>query len=534
MKNKRNKAVGAGLLVGLLLGTSWVGAADTPPAIQLQIQDDQIQVVTDADAPSYYLEYRTPDTAWQIWNANMQVDTSEPLWFRAVFESGDIMVYEPPTGADTFYSPVASLDVTEDGQKVTTIGSLSSDGSILAMADKDAWFETTYSPPPAVQAVPDPANNQAYATPMLGSSQLIWRNTGNNAISRWDLADTTGDEFVIRAFDRFRLLPDLGTVDLNSSWVLGGIAALDNDLEANDYIWQNRISGAFSLWRVNEDPTIGEFGPIEYQSSPGVWENASLPAPWTVVGIASLSGDGKKNDVIWQNTSSGIISRWEVGDDGRISQYGRIQFYDTDTAAWVDADLPSPWTLGTIADLEGTGELNDFIWHNPSTGRFAYWKVNDSGQVTEFGPIQYETSPGVWENVELRSPWSIVGITELNGDGVLNDVIWHHPTQGVVSRWDVGADGRVTAFGRLQVELESVWQNVVLRSPWSMRGVVSVSGGGTLNNLVWHNPSTGRFACWRLSLSGTDTRITDFGAFSLNGSEVTLSSPWEITEARGN
>jgi len=535
MKSKQTRATVAGMLTVILLGAGWVGAAAEGPAIKLQKANDKLQIVTDADAPTYYLEYRTATTSWQPWTAG-QTLSPVGLWFRAVFASGDVMVYEMPADVTTFYAPSSAIDSISNGQSASTIGSINPDGTIIAIADRDVAFDAPYTPPTAVLDIPARQNNQAHATPMPGSSQLIWRDTTTSAIARWDLADTSGNEFTVRSYDNFRLLPDMSAVTLNTAWTLCGVASLDNDLELNDMIWQNTSSGSFALWRLNPDPTIAEYGTIQFEPTPssGIWSNVVLQSPWRVVGIASLNGDGKKNDVIWQNPISGLVARWEVGADGRISSYTTIQYFDSVSNAWRDADLKSPWTLGAIGDFNGDGTQDDLIWHNPTTGRFASWKLGSDARVSSFGLIQYEPTPGAWTNVILRSPWEIVGISELDGDGKLNDVIWHLPTQGIVARWDVATNGQVTAYGQIKYEVNSVWQNIVLRSPWTMRGVVSIGGDDKLNSLVWHNPTTGRFACWRLTLSGSDTRISNFGSFALNGSEVLLTRPWEITDVRGN
>ncbi len=534
MKSKQTRAMVAGMLTAILLGTSWSQAASEAPGIKLQFQDNNLQVVTDADAPSYYLEYRTPEGTWQKWNAGQNIANAQALWFRAVFESGDIMLYQPPADVDTFYSPSLSLGAI-DGQMTSTIGSIAADGSVVAMADQD-WLESNYTPPSVVNDIPAPANNQAVATPMPGRSQLIWRNPNNLMVARWDLAETTGNEFVVRDYDQFRLLPDLNAVSLSSAWTLCGIASLDDDLEANDYIWQNTVSGSFALWRVNPDPTIEAYGTIKYEPTPGsgVWADVILPAPWKVVGIACLGNDGKKNDVIWQNPQTGLVALWQVGSDGRISSYSVIQYYDSVSLSWKNADLKAPWTLGAIGSFEGDGKLDDLIWHNPTTGRFAYWKLGANAQVTSFGLIEYQSSPGTWESVVLRSPWAIAGIAELDGDGKLNDVIWHQPTQGIVARWDVSATGQVTTYGRIKVQVSGEWQDIVLRAPWTMSGVVSVGSDNKLNSLVWHNPTSGMFACWRLVLAGEDTRISNYGGFLVDGADIRLSRPWEITKVRGN
>lgn len=533
-------AVGTGqagkILICLLVWGSTQKALSTDDThIQIAVRDNQIQIGTDEARP-FYMQWRSPTGDWVNWTESTIPPANEfCVWMRIIFEPDDVMQWEVPSDVNSVYFPFVQTTANDTEGAWVSIGGISAGGTINMIKAEDPFTAVLGNAPsiPLPDTFSDsPRNNQAMATPCQGTSQLIWRNPTSGIVSRWDLADTTGTNFVIRYYDRIRILPSMDAVSIDSTWSLACIAAIDSDGVKNDMVWHQDSSGRFALWRVNDDPTVGAYGPIQYEATPGVWTNVVLQSPWKVIGVASLDSDGLLNDIIWQQPSSGIISRWELGSDGKIARYGRMK-YESSPGTWTDIMLASPWTLGAIAQLEADGQYNDFIWHNPTSGAFSYWKVDTNAYITSYGKIKYESAPDNWVDANLKSPWSLAGLCEVDNDDKVNDIIWHNPQSGAVSRWDVGTNGYVETYGRVKYQVGESWVDISLTSPWSLRGVAALNGDQKLNDLVWHHPTAGRFSCWRLVVSGEEVHISDYASFLLNGQNVTLASPWEITEVRG-
>ncbi len=83
------------------------------------------------------------------------------------------------------------------------------------------------------------------------------------------------------------------------------------------------------------------------------------PGPaWTAVGTGDFFGNGL-SDILWQNTSTGQVSIWEMDENNRIGG-GPV------------TPIPGPsWhAIGT-----GAGG-SDILWQNPSTGQTSIWEMD--------------------------------------------------------------------------------------------------------------------------------------------------------------
>ena len=148
--------------------------------------------------------------------------------------------------------------------------------------------------------------------------------------------------------------------------------------------------------------------------------SGSVPG-WRVVTVADLNGDGVP-DLIWQQDGTNVVGVWYMaGADGST------------VASMRNLSGPVPgWRLVGIADLNRDG-VPDLIWQQDGTNLVGVWYMGDAGG-TVLG----------MKNLSGAVPgWRVVGLADLNGDGV-PDLIWEQDATNVVGVWYMGgSDGSV-------------------------------------------------------------------------------------------
>lgn len=471
---KSNTAVTvAGMLTGILLGTGWLNAAEAP-AIKLQVQDNDIQIVTDANAPSYYLEYRTPEGAWQKWNAGQTLDNAQALWFRAVFETGeDIMLYEPPTDVDTFYSTDSAAGPVADGQVAVKIGSLSEDGSVTASAALDWMSEADFVPPPALADIPTPANNQAYATPDPGTVRLYWHSQQTGRVSIWHLSQEGTRKAGLQVHDEY----------LTTDWRVAGVGDIDSD-GTDDIVWHNQAGGRAVIWFLEEDG-------VRY-SGQSVHTN-SLPPVWTIAAVKDMDNDGTP-DLVWLNEDTNRVSIWFLNADG--TRRGGVSVHDE--------NLPLDWLLSGAADINGDG-YPDLVWRNRFSNRVAIWLLDSAGAGTRASGVTVH-------DVNLPTSWTIAGLADSDGDGT-PDIFWRNLDSNRATIWFLNADG--TRRDGTTVHDSN------LPTAWLIAGIADVNGDSN-PDIIWRNQDTNRVSVWYLNSLGS----------RLDGNTVhdtNLETSWQIS-----
>ena len=69
----------------------------------------------------------------------------------------------------------------------------------------------------------------------------------------------------------------------------------------SDILWQNTSTGQASVWEMNDNTMLGG-GPVTPQSRDWLFD---------AVGTGDFYGNGN-SDILWQNTSTGQASIWEM------------------------------------------------------------------------------------------------------------------------------------------------------------------------------------------------------------------------------
>ena len=136
-----------------------------------------------------------------------------------------------------------------------------------------------------------------------------------------------------------------------------------------DYVLLNSSTRQTVIWYLNNNVLIGA------ASGP------TLPAGWSLVGVADFNGDGHP-DYLRFNASTGQTVIWYLNNNVVIG-------------AALGPTLPAGWSLVGVADFNGDGKP-DYLLYNPSTRQTAIWYMNNNVRIgSAWGP----TLPSGWNVV---------------------------------------------------------------------------------------------------------------------------------------
>jgi len=137
-------------------------------------------------------------------------------------------------------------------------------------------------------------------------------------------------------------------------------------------------------------------------------------------------------------------------------------------------------------DFNGDG-YQDLVWQNNTTGQLM---VNYLGPVSP-GPM----SPTGWNWLDSGNVpgWRVVGVADMNGDGV-PDLIWQNTTTTQIIVYYYGGAGGA-------VMQSWAYLDTVGLPGWKVVGVADFDGNGT-PDLVWQNPATTQVVVHYYGLSG--------------------------------
>jgi microcystin-dependent protein len=281
--------------------------------------------------------------------------------------------------------------------------------------------------------------------------QILWQNSSGQAAT-WEMSGTN----VIGG----------GPVNPNPgpNWHVVGTGDFNDDGQS-DILWQN-ANGQASIWEMNGNSLIGG-GPVSPNPGP----------TWKAVGTGDFTGDAFADDILWQNTSTGQASIWEMNGNTLLGG-GPV--------------TPNP---GLAWKAIGTGDFNkdgdsDILWQNTSTGQISIWEMHGN---TLVGGGALTTNPG--------TAWQAIGTGDFNGDG-FSDIVLQNKNTGAVSVWEMNGTsliggGPVSANPGLSwhaIGTGAGGSDILLQntsgqtSIWDMSGN-TITGGGPVNpnpGSSWH------------------------------------------------
>jgi hypothetical protein len=193
-------------------------------------------------------------------------------------------------------------------------------------------------------------------------SDILWQNTTTGQTSIWEMDGNT----VIGG----------GPVGPNPgpSWRAIGTGDFNGDQNFSDILWQN-ADGQVAVWDVNGNHTI-DGGPVEVAGGTVTLN----PGPsWKAIGAADFNHDGH-SDILFQNTSTGQVSIWEMNGTNLIG------------GGLVSADPGPSW------HAIGTDGGSDILFQNTS-GQASIWDMSGTSLVGG-GPISPNPGPS-WQAVGI-------------------------------------------------------------------------------------------------------------------------------------
>jgi uncharacterized repeat protein (TIGR03803 family) len=218
---------------------------------------------------------------------------------------------------------------------------------------------------------------------------------------------------------------------------------------SNDILWQNTSSGQASIWDVNGDTRTGG-GALSPNPGPS----------WRAVGTGDFNDDGH-SDILWQNTD-GQASIWEM--DGT-----------TRTGGGAVTPNPGPtWKAVGTGDFDGDGK-SDILWQN-TDGQAAIWLMNGN---TRTGGGAAGANPG--------PTWKAVATGDFNKDGN-SDILWQNTSTGQAAIWEMDGNTHIGG-GPVTPNPGPTWKAV---------------GTGDFNqdgfaDILWQNTSTGQISIWEMN-----------------------------------
>ena len=263
----------------------------------------------------------------------------------------------------------------------------SSQGSLIADANGDL-LGTTLANNGTVFEITD--SGFLTGPPPAVSADILWQNASTGQASIWDMSGNN--------------LVGGGAVSPNPGPSWRAVATGDfSDDSHSDILWQNVSTGQASIWDMNGNSLIG-----------GGTVNPNPGQSWRAVGTGDFTDDGFSNDILWQNTSTGQTSIWEMNGNSFIGG-GPVS--------------PNP---GPSWKAIGTGDFNkdgfsDILFQNTSSGQVSIWEMHGNNLIGG-GPVS--PNPGL--------AWQAIGTGDFNHDGDFDILLQN--ASGQVSIWEMNGN----------------------------------------------------------------------------------------------
>ncbi|MEH0198791.1 FG-GAP-like repeat-containing protein [Caulobacter sp. CCNWLY153] len=228
-----------------------------------------------------------------------------------------------------------------------------------------------------------------------------------------------------------------------AGWSVAAVADFNGDGDS-DILWRNNATGQADVWLLKNGSWIGGFAP----NSPG--------ATWQVVGTGDFNGDGS-TDILWRDSATGALN-------GQIYRQG-VQVSTFDGGA-----RSTDWMVKSLTDFNKDGKA-DILWVNAATNTLE---------------IATQTATGFNVTLRVNLPGTLVGVTDMTGDGV-SDLVFLNAAN-TIEIYAITNGGTVNSFGKTGAHVAG----------WSVAGVADYTGDG-YGDVLWRNDATGAFDLWELT-----------------------------------
>ena len=229
------------------------------------------------------------------------------------------------------------------------------------------------------------------------------------------------------------------------------LADFDSD-GRGDIVWQNRMDGRLSVWRMNETDLV---------SSAPLGPGAVPDTAWKIVGTPDLNRDGQA-DLLWQH-DGGLLAVWFMRGESLISGQ-----------AIIETPVDPKWRIVATGDLD-RDTYTDFLWQHED-GTVAVWYMEG---------VRGRSGAAITKLAD--SDWRVVAAADFNGDSKL-DLVWKHRTDGRVALW----------YMNDRAVLSGAFVNYVVGDDnWEIVGIGDFDSN-TRPDLLWRHRTSGALAAWLL------------------------------------
>ena len=320
-----------------------------------------------------------------------------------------------------------------------------------------------------------------------GTSDVLWRNQSNGALTLWEVSSTGVVTANGVTFAGNPVAP-------SSSWSINAISDFTGDHKA-DIVWRNAASGELDLWTMN-----GSVVTNSRQITDSLSRTIRPDASWSIVGDGDFNGD-TMNDLLWRNTN-GTVDLWTM-NGSTIASSSHVTFGGTP----VNVDGPN-WKVVGIGDTNNDGKA-DVIWRNSATNDLQDWMMNGS-TITSSSHFTYAGAA-----VNPDQSWNVAGVGDFNGDGSA-DMLWRN-NNGTLAEWLLNGS-TISSSQQLTFNGSVVQPD----ASWKMIEVGDFNGDGK-SDLLWRNLNTGAMAEWLMNGSTITASISP----TLNALPATLDNTWQ-------
>lgn len=241
-----------------------------------------------------------------------------------------------------------------------------------------------------------------------------------------------------------------------------------------DIVWHNRSTGQKSIWYLDSNNTRIKGGAI---SSVGNTD-------WRIKAVGDFDGDGQ-DDLLWRNDVNGRNTVWFMD---KITRTG---------ASPINSVSNTNWQIQGVGKFEAGNNLrNDIVWRNQKTGANVIWVMEGTNRI---GTIDIQ---------DVGNPnWEIAGVGDFDGDGQLDELVWRNSVTGNNVIWSINLDGTK------QTQSLSSLSDV----NWRIEGVSDFDGDGFADDLLWRNSTLDRTSVWFIS-NGVRTGTAPIAPAVIGGS----------------
>ena len=258
---------------------------------------------------------------------------------------------------------------------------------------------------------------------------------------------------------------------------------LTNTNPTDTILFQN-VDGQASIWQLNATNFIGGGAA---GSNPG--------SDWTAIGLGDFFGGpgAAPADILWQNTSTGQASIWEMNGTN-VEGGGGI----TDGLGGPSVNPGTDWKVVGTGQFDGAGS-SDILLQNVD-GQASIWDMTGNA-ITGGGQVSPNPGQG----------WTAVGTGDFNHDGT-SDILWQNTSTGAVSIWNMGGTGGTTVESGGPVNSGGV--PVSPGADWKAIGTGNFSGDGYADDIIFQNTTTSQVSIWNI---GPGETLTGGGAVATPG-----------------